>query len=264
MSTTTSIVFESESRFPSIIRVSTSVPLYAHILVFVSGVLVTWFAITLAISKPPTIEVRKIHSPPSVHKLKSRSPTHTDRTDGKSTRPLRAKRPAAPKHQDDAKPEVKYITFDSPFANVNAPVKLSISPSLALHPFARRLSMPGRTPICTPFAHHPFTPTHTPLREQQRATVVRHGSLSDDGESYFQRSHSSHSPSGRLSVRDEVHDSVLEEKAEEPCSGSPPEMEIRAPSVVTPPIRTKKSMKFKGVTKKLAAIFHHRSSSHHN
>ncbi|KAG6815384.1 hypothetical protein H0H87_002363, partial [Tephrocybe sp. NHM501043] len=159
----------------------------------------------------------------------------------------------------------EFITFENPFSDVSAPVKLSRTPSLALHPFARRLSTPGRprAAVCTP--RH-FSPAHTPLR--QHAIILRHGSLSDDNDSYFPHSHV---PSGKVRFREEEDriaeaDEEEEEKEKEvekvdDANFSRPDLVSRIVSTVSSLATTRprhlKGLKLKRVAKKVAGLFHH-------
>ncbi|KAG6861394.1 hypothetical protein C0995_000523 [Termitomyces sp. Mi166 len=74
-----------------------------------------------------------------------------------------------------------FMTLTNPFSDVAAPVKVYSTPSLALYPFVRRMSIPRHRPsFCAPT---PASQAVTVLRKH--ATVFRHGSLADDAVSYF-------------------------------------------------------------------------------
>ncbi|KAG6841492.1 hypothetical protein C0991_010350 [Blastosporella zonata] len=208
-------------------------PISAQILLIVLAVLFIWFAITLATTKPP---VRGASSLPSSLSPKSSTITLVD-----SEEPSCDLQKAAPSKDNDEESD-KFIIFENPFADVNSPVRISRSPSLALHPFARRMSMPGR---CTP---HLFCRARTPLREH--AVIIRHGSLAEDGESYFGEPQA---PSGK-------HRVIRGEEEKHEKDVRLPVLESRVASSGPAVARsTKKTKKF---TKRLTSLFRHHKSSH--
>ncbi|KAG6919792.1 hypothetical protein DXG01_000292 [Tephrocybe rancida] len=262
MSSTT-IIFEQPSSF--FIQVSSSVPIYGHLLVGISVGLFLWFAITLATAKPPVL-VREISPTRPKHSLRTASSTLVDHSN-ETTNNLQKEKALLTQDQYDSEETGDYITFTNPFAHVNAPVRISRKPSLALHPFARRMSMPGRQP--TNFTPHPFTPAHTPFAHtplRQHAIVLRHGSLADDGVSYFP---THHEPSGKMrviedEVKEEEEETVVEceeaDKVDSDVQSVQPALESWVASAAsTAPSTSKKGMKFKRATKKVAALFHHSS-----
>ncbi|KAG6811400.1 hypothetical protein H0H92_007592 [Tricholoma furcatifolium] len=201
--------------------------LLAYVLVAISTMLLTWFGLTLAITKPPVSEL-----PSACHSFELHASTVVEET-------IRVKT-ASKETQKEEKDDEEFITFTNPFSDVSAPVKMSRKPSLALHPFARRLSMPGREPSTTPT--HSFHHVVTPLR--QRSTIRRHGSLDDDEESYFPPPHVS---SGKVRVNPDE-----EEQRVEVCA--PPVLK-RGVSIASM-TSTKKLSKMKQVAKKAKAILH--------
>ncbi|KAG6809206.1 hypothetical protein H0H92_001160 [Tricholoma furcatifolium] len=210
--------------------------LLAYVLVAISTMLLTWFGLTLAINKPPVSKVPSAQSPCSFE-------LHASTVVVEETVRVKAAKETQKEEMDDE----EFVTFSNPFSVVSAPVKMSRKPSLALHPFARRLSMPGREPSTTPT--HSFHHVVTPLR--QRSTIRRHGSLDDDEESYFPPPHVS---SGKVRV---IPDDENDHRVTE-CV--PSEVMKRGASIASVN-SAKKLSKMKRVVKKATAIFHlpHRS-----
>ncbi|KAG6820266.1 hypothetical protein H0H93_003096 [Arthromyces matolae] len=234
---------EVQYRLPDLVNEAS---IYAHVLVGIPVVLTVWFGLTLATSKPPVREVPAKCIEPS---LKSNTTTLVDSEarkdkddDAESIQQMIPDAVFCEEPEEMTAEEKEYITFSNPFADVSAPVKLSRKPSLALHPFARRLSMPGREP-----SHDPTTPFHhvvTPLR--QHATLYRHGSLSDDNDSYFP---APHVPSGKVRL--------IPDGEQRTVTAIPPTMGSRSGTRASIASATsKKMMKLKVATKKVKALFH--------
>ncbi|KAG6919796.1 hypothetical protein DXG01_000296 [Tephrocybe rancida] len=253
----TTIIFEQTS--PFFIQIYSPASIYGHIFVGIAVALFLWFGITLATVKPPS-PVREATPTHRTHLLRSAPSTHADLHRGEPTIYLQKTETVSAKEQTEESDN--YVTFINPFADVNAPVKISRTPSLALHPFARRMSMPGRQPIN--FSPHPFSSAHTPFAHtplRQHAIVLRHGSLADDGASYFPVHHE---PSGKIRMiedeeEEEEEETVVEgeeeaDKADSDVKSVRPALESR---VASSPSMSKKGMKFKRATKKVAALFRH-------
>ncbi|KAG5338496.1 hypothetical protein C0989_007268 [Termitomyces sp. Mn162] len=144
-----------------------------------------------------------------------------------------------------ADPSDGFITFNNPFSDVSAPVKISSSPSLALYPFVRRMSLPRhRSSFCIPASNSRAV---TSLR--QHATVHRHGSLAEDNESYPS---SPHVPSGK--VRIYADDDEKEARAECTLPVSLSKSTAKNPLA---PDTSRKLTNLKRITKRVRKLLRH-------
>ncbi|KAG6873085.1 hypothetical protein C0995_003129 [Termitomyces sp. Mi166 len=256
----TTIVFDQRPVF--FFQPSYCIPVYFHILLAVLAMLLVWFGLTLAFVKPPVRDVPSIRPAMS---LQSESTIVEDTLskevlgkcimltdialteEPESILPMPEELPLS----TSVLPEDSgnFITLANPFSDVAAPVKVSSSPSLALYPFVRRMSTSRHPSFCIPA---PVSQAVTSLR--RHATVIRHGSLSDDAESYLPPPHV---PSGKVRLIPDGDNK--DEKA--PRTSIPP-VESK-PITTNPPApdTSKKLTKLKRVTKRVRALFRHSRQS---
>ncbi|KAG6890588.1 hypothetical protein C0992_000406 [Termitomyces sp. T32_za158] len=231
---------------------------YTRISVGVLAILLLWFGLTLAFVKPPIREVlsrRHSNLPFSsssstavVDSLLKDIPHDASTLFGpefnkepRSQLTLEEKSPSIPVTTNKPK---DFIIIRNPFSDVAASVKVSTSPSLALYPFVRRMSMPRHRPsFCIPPSH-----SNTVATLPQRATVFRHGSLAEDNDSYLP---SPHVPSGKVRL---IPD---DDEKEQNTNYVLPVSETQTTKLKSlPPDQPKKSTKFKRVRKRVRELFH--------
>ncbi|KAH0580848.1 hypothetical protein H2248_012008 [Termitomyces sp. 'cryptogamus'] len=234
-------------------------PLYLHVLLGVLIVSFLWFGLTLAFVKPPVRDIPSTRSPPMTFQSDSSTIVVDTPLKDVSTKDILLtgiilnEQSESISHGVTSSKTVTagasdgFITLNNPFSDVDAPVKVSSSPSLALYPFVRRMSLPRhRSSLCIPAS---TSRADAPLR--QHATMRRHGSLAEDNESY-----SPHVPSGK--VRTFINDDEKEQGVECPLSDSVSKSAKSATKNPLAPHTSKKLTKIKrAVTKRFRTLFHH-------
>ncbi|KAH0580870.1 hypothetical protein H2248_012029 [Termitomyces sp. 'cryptogamus'] len=150
----TTIVFEQHPTY--LFQHCSCTSLYLHVLLGVLAVSLLWFALTLVFVKPPARDIPSRRPPMSfksnssilvVDKLPKDVSTRDTISTGnilkqksETLQPISEDIPSSKAVSAD--PSDGFITFNNPFSDVSAPVKISSSPSLALYPFVRRMSLP--------------------------------------------------------------------------------------------------------------------------